>query len=33
MNTKNVNFIGNDDTSCEDVSYGFGTPKGRTFSP
>ena len=33
MNTKNVNFIGNDDASYEDVSYDFGTPKGPTFSP
>ena len=31
-NTKSVDLVRSDETSYEDVRYGFGTPKGHTFS-
>ena len=31
-NTKSVNPVRSDEGSYEDVRYGFGTPKGHTFS-
>ena len=31
-NTKSVDLVRSHGTSYEDVRYGFGTPKGHTFS-
>ena len=31
-NTKSVDLVRSDGRSYEDVRYGFGTPKGHTFS-
>ena len=30
--TQTIDIVRNDETSYEDVRYGFGTPKGHTFS-
>ena len=30
--TKSVDLVRSDGTSYEDVRYGFGTPKGNSFS-